>query len=942
MNSIFYAVTMLCTDLVYLCQAKHAQMEVYHVHKGYDTPWIDNIWTKVIEEWPDKPTNGVGMDELNKKFMAKVLNKLGEMLQQLAYDRRLSTAYIRSVKLMHMFGFALASTKCVEGPYYHCEFGYTMHLDIKLVMPCFSFVVGNAYHHKFECEFRIHPYHNSRYNITFNNFLPKPPVCHTNSMSIDGSRPFCGARGGLVTTSTCPMIKIAMTEYELFNPNGSHYSMSEVAIRVLIQINKRNKNVEQLYLARQIVDGPYSHVALSLKRHSNTVGLYSYRTESPTRGCISLFLYCKQYPYMSAFLALNNGAVEFRKNRQTMILKTRVFCFNSGMKVCGVVGDILAHIDVKMQQSNQPLFKVLFNQDKMSCKSNFNVFCSIPDLQVIHYNQRRVNFSLDSTFEGRPAAFYIEKRFLILPDENNRRKYLFLEFWAGTGRYLPVRGCGAGGLYVISDNKDEWSLGPYCGGYATNTLSFLHDKSRVNLGKSVVIIMKGYVRQFAMKINIGIGFSECKGYVNPTVPSSVNVKKFSMIISEEPEQLQQFMSENGKDMKPVIFADFRECPRITIMESDDHYLPSSLIPIIPVRKNEIIIYTAFLVGHTHIKNNSLPAYVVPPKELHHHLVNPKARFTLERGKVTQFQSDQKIVLLYNNEFFVTQFGEVLIFTGNIPPKRKMCELLRPYKDYSGMVKHKVWYPLINPCGIFTNDQVETNFTFLSGTHIEYNKLQGCCQLHIYVNQSSGCSGQTVITSNRFYLIAKPLGQRKTHYSRSMLKADYAIQGTGPIVLPDYQNTTIILPNQYIHNCSVSVSFLYKSYSFKVLTPSYAVEYDKARLCIKQVCYDLSIVKDMTWTQASGVCQSTEGHLPSFKDIRDISLLIYSGLSSVIMHPKVNYPLKDQWNIRFHEIHGFPEKSYRILHSAAALLGAEFIYTSLSRKTTVGTISHPFS
>ena len=127
----------------------------------------------------------------------------------------------------------------------------------------------------------------------------------------------------------------------------------------------------------------------------------------------------------------------------------------------------------------------------------------------------------------------------------------------------------------------------------------------------------------------------------------------------------------------------------------------------------------------------------------------------------------------------------------------------------------------------------------------------------------------------------------------MLKADYTIKGTGSIVLPDYQDTTIILPKQYIHNCSVTVSFLYKPYSFQVLMPSYAVEYDKARLCIKQVCYDLSIVEDMTWTQASEVCQSTGGHLPSFKDVRDISLLIYSGLSSVIIHPKakVNYPLK---------------------------------------------------
>ena len=68
MNIIFNAVTMLCTDLVHPGQAKHQQMEVYHVHKGYETPRKYKSWTKVIEEWPDKPTNGVGMDELIKNL----------------------------------------------------------------------------------------------------------------------------------------------------------------------------------------------------------------------------------------------------------------------------------------------------------------------------------------------------------------------------------------------------------------------------------------------------------------------------------------------------------------------------------------------------------------------------------------------------------------------------------------------------------------------------------------------------------------------------------------------------------------------------------------------------------------------------------------------------------------------------------------------------------
>ena len=50
MNIIFYAITMLYTDLVYLVQAKHEQMEVYGVNKRYETPRKYKSWTKVIEE----------------------------------------------------------------------------------------------------------------------------------------------------------------------------------------------------------------------------------------------------------------------------------------------------------------------------------------------------------------------------------------------------------------------------------------------------------------------------------------------------------------------------------------------------------------------------------------------------------------------------------------------------------------------------------------------------------------------------------------------------------------------------------------------------------------------------------------------------------------------------------------------------------------------------
>ena len=948
MHIVQYTAAFLFSTLVCLCRAKHEQLEIYHTHKGTELPEEAEGWTKVIEEWPDNPHIGRGMDELNQKAMKEVLHKLGEMLHQLAYDRRrLATTYIRTLKLTNKFRYALASTKCVEGVLHQCGNGYVVTYGITLVVPCFSFVVHNTDNpYKFECSYLIYPYHNSRYNITFNSLLPKPPVCHTNSISIDGSRPFCGARGGLVTTSTSPMIKIAMTEYEVFNPNGSYYSMNEISIHVMIQTyNLNTPTLQQLFVSNTLVEGPFIDVISSGKGHTNTIMLYSYRTESHMRGCLKLTLNCRTYPSLFVSIILYNGAVEFRKYQHSMISERVENCSTPVRKFCGDVGDILAEIDIKMEQGKEPLFGVEFRSEDMRCIKRPNVYCKIPDIKIV--NTIGSSISLDSTFYDRPVMFYIEKRIQISAE---LYKYFVLKFWLGSGSYLPVRGCGAGGLYVISDNKDEWSFGPYCGGYATNTLSFLNRQAYVNFGKSVTIIMKGYVRQFGMTINIGISLSaDCKGYVNPTVPSNIDVQAFSKIISYQPEKLQQFVESFVKDMEPVIFTDFTQssCTRIMIMESDDPYLPSSIIPIIQTEKKQII-YTALLERYSlPERRDLLPPYVTPPKELHNHLLRQYAIFMLDRRVITQFQSDEGVILHFNTDFFIPQLGEALRFSGDIPPKREMCEFLtRTYgNDYGRLMAYNVWSPFINPCAVFTNGQVET-FTFLSGTHLEYYKFPGCCQLHIYVNQSSGCSGQTVITYNRFYIIKRPLhevnavARRTPTYSLGMLRADYNVHGTGSIVLPDYQDTHIILPKLYIHKCSVTVSFLYQPHTFNLTIPSYAVKYNKTQVCIKQVCYNISIVEDMTWTQASEACQSTGGHLPSFKDVRDISLLIYSGLSSVVLHTEVNKSLDELpiWKIQTEDVHGIPEKSYRILHTGAALLGAEIIYTSLSRMNKVYNIN----
>ena len=117
------------------------------------------------------------MDELNQKAMKEVLHKLGEMLHQLAYDRRrVATTYIRTLKLTNKFGYAVASAICVAGALHQCGNGYVYTYHVRLALPCYSFVVHNTDNpYKFECNYLIYPYHNLRYNITFNSLLPKTP-----------------------------------------------------------------------------------------------------------------------------------------------------------------------------------------------------------------------------------------------------------------------------------------------------------------------------------------------------------------------------------------------------------------------------------------------------------------------------------------------------------------------------------------------------------------------------------------------------------------------------------------------------------------------------------------------------------------------------------------------------------------------------------------------
>ena len=70
---------------------------------------------------------------------------------------------------------------------------------------------------------------------------------------------------------------------------------------------------------------------------------------------------------------------------------------------------------------------------------------------------------------------------------------------------------------------------------------------------------------------------------------------FAQIMYNE-EELQKYMMSFGGDMKPVIVVDYTEsfCTRLTIMESDDPYLPFSLIPIIATRENTRMDFTAYM------------------------------------------------------------------------------------------------------------------------------------------------------------------------------------------------------------------------------------------------------------------------------------------------------------------------------------------------------------
>ena len=155
MNIIYYALSILSTNLACLGQAKHEQMDVYHIHKGPDIP--DESWTKVIQEWPDNPQDGVGMDQLNQKAMEKVLQALADMLQQLVDYRNSSATYIGALRTSLLFGDALVhSSQCVKGLKYNCR--TLLDFDINLVIPGFSFIVHHS-EYPFNCIFQIQPFY---------------------------------------------------------------------------------------------------------------------------------------------------------------------------------------------------------------------------------------------------------------------------------------------------------------------------------------------------------------------------------------------------------------------------------------------------------------------------------------------------------------------------------------------------------------------------------------------------------------------------------------------------------------------------------------------------------------------------------------------------------------------------------------------------------------
>ena len=908
--------------------AKYETLQRYIVDDGSGASRPTGDHKKVIQPWPQTEDPDRQMEPVSRGFLRWLMKEMSTIIGRLAH-RIDGYPLIRH----HLYRFVDSMDhQLFCGRYYQQMFSGKRHwlYDINLKIPCRAIrIVGKS---DSAHSFRIIPSHELRWNVTIKH-LHTTPICDLNYVAIDGSVPFCGSVGGLITSSSSPMIDIHMSYDDVYDPDDRSYIARDIQLMVWITAHNPVNSHQQLLQDGLQTTGPFHELIQLTEGRTNF--LFYYKTAPYNTGCAEIQTFCanREDEY---FVSLTRSAPDFRYIPEAIEAEGWIRCNENttdgfNITVCVDIGDFTLQIRASFIQQHTALAAVEFFQTPINCTAQ-NIVCDMGE-------DSELTYEMDYHIYGHPQyrfvpQAYITRRFY-LADTIDKNLVLMVALYPSL--YIPHRECGAGGLYILTEHTG-WDLGPFCGGYATNHLATYNyliadltymARTNITLGKEVTIIMKAYFSDFGMDMTLMLYFGECRGIVNPLFPS----EHFNM----------SHYKTTAADIDNVIQWEPGSCLDITFMDSDVSPHPSTMVPIVST-KPHVIPLQALVHMNNPLRSGKYVNNIDQPNRPHVEAFYPdhSKRLPVYKLKCVNVISNDAVLVHYKSNFFNKYLGEslrIVIADFLSVQGDDVCALVDANSDPASFSASKEpWNRLV-----ITRPSVgKYEFPEEFSSHNIFR--DNCCTVQLKFRFHNKCNKGTdflLVDTSRTILVKRPgnesqykLGDdwlNNYHYKLGIIKSVYTVFNSTVLILPDRQNIKWVIHTE-TEGCLMLLDYIYRPHKWIVNGPPPNPVFNKTGACIADKCYQFSLVQNVTWQRASELCAETGAYLPVFNPRDVLQQLLMSSMQYRHIHSdRSSVKELREWKIELEDIKLFLDN---FAHTSMAMLGSPFIYLGLSKKQQV--------
>ena len=770
----------------------------------------------------------------------------------------------------------------------------------------------------FTCDLDIRSMTGVRLNVTVIN--SSLPFCDNitdinlyfnvqNHIIIGRSRPFCGQSGGLVTMTSNATVTVDMSKAAFYD--SSLFGLQHGRVELLLayeEFEDAGGYQQPAYIGEAAPMGTGDSGGLQFVWVAPVIegewGFYYFTTTPDHTACLEYLLWCLTSFETQIEMIVTQGSPEVRHQGSTRVGAYSVNCTGSVSYsftplACASIGDMTVAVrSFHLIKTEVPA--LAFKSKPIVCSNTSDtMMCKKTSLQPGHHLYR--NYTI-----LRPQPY------IYMDHDVVSTGYLSLEIVRFEMSGVRVSECGGGGLYLTTEYRG-WDMGVYCGGISSNVLQHFQGKHRIQLAKRLRVIYKSYIPGLKMSLAIKI---QSESEQNNSCIGYVNVFPATGLYYNETILINMTYMKIGYSDRLIMSMAMRKggCFQLMYVHSDAQNMLARLQRDIYVHciydtteDSAILTTTNLQLMPNSVSTNQLfDDMIINILDIAPDSYDPQAGYIktvaiLARDVPTLQITANAVLIEIPPKSMSVALGELVIFQYKARGENTYrCLSAESPISHLDIASTSV-------CGdvyIRTIQQIlpmVLTFPF----NIKDTVKDDCCLLKLNVSfeQCSDIKNSKYllrVISKRNALVHRSAYPFNTsQYDKDIeiytkypeLQTDYLVgsftveydvteeTGSFDLFLPHQHQTRILIANNDNPQCQVNISFTYQKYSsVHVINKKSTI--NGSEICLEETCYSFSIVKNVSWDEASQLCERKGLSLPQFHTASQLSSLLVASLEYI--------------------------------------------------------------